>query len=84
MSTPTSTRANPSKRLIWLFFDPTWNADGITYATVVPGYSLEGTTLQELDWVGELKERFRFKVDKSTLRFWKVGYRPTVGVPPRC
>jgi len=59
MSTPTSTRANPSKRLNWLFFDPKWNADCGTHGILVSGYSLERDILEELDWVGELKESFR-------------------------
>ena len=84
MSTPTSTRAKPSKPLIWLFFDPTWNADGILHHTQVSGYALDSTPVEGLEWVGDLKKRFRFKVDESTLRFWKVGYRPTVRLPPRC
>ena len=69
-----STRARPSKDLIWLFFDPTKNSRGSAYTILVPGHSLDNTHVDDLDWAGAMWKRFKFRVHEPSITFWKVGY----------
>jgi len=70
----TNSTPPPSTGLIWLFFHPR-NRVSSVYAMPIPDHSLD-TYVRDLDWAAALKRWFRFKVDESTLVFWKAGHQP--------
>jgi len=71
-STPMSTRANPEGLLTWLFFDLK-NAKSSVHSMTIPGHALRTTTVEKLDWIGDFKLWFKFRVDMARIDFWTVG-----------
>ena len=66
-----STRGNPPRNINWLFFNPV-NAESTVRSTIISGHALD-TTIENLEWVADLKRWFKFRVDEADIKFWTVS-----------
>ena len=71
--------STPSRCLNWLFYDPA-NANSRVKCTLIPG-DPQDVDLDDFEWEVELKRWFKFRAERSTMKFWMVTHRPTFSYP---
>lgn len=66
-----STRANPQRKINWLFFSEK-NPKSTVHHLPVPAYPLD-VTLEDLEWIAVIQKWFKFRADPSSLEFSQVN-----------
>lgn len=68
-------KSRSSRTINWLFSNPA-NGKNEVIPTTLSSDSLDRLVLWLVDWVATLEKRFKFRLEESTLEFWRVNYWP--------
>ena len=77
---PVRSGSTPARTINWLFFDLA-NDRSDVIPTIIFADSFDNPVLLLNDWADVLWTQFKFRLDESTLQFFRVSYWPALFFP---